>query len=92
MFDKIKQLQELRNQAKNIQSALNEMIIVEARDGVTVSMNGNMEVLKIDIANPADPNSCEAIKTAVNQAIKEAQQKAADYVRQNSGINFPGLV
>lgn len=92
MFDKLKQLKDLRDQAKNIQSALNELIVVEAQGGVTVTMNGNMDVLKIDIARADDPNLGEAVKGAMNRAIKEAQQKAADYMRTNSGLNLSGLL
>lgn len=92
MFDKLKQLKELRDRAKDIQQALNDIVVVEAKSGVTVTMNGNMEVLKIDITKSDDPELTQAIQQAVNLAIKSAQQKAADYMRTSGGLNFPGLV
>ena len=89
MFNKLKQIKDLRGQAKTMQSALAEVVITEEHHGVSVTMNGNMELLKIEIADSAKDRLEDNVKQAVNNAIKKAQMAMAKKM-QDMG-NMPGL-
>ena len=94
MFSKLKQFKDLRNQAKQMQG----MLALESAEGqaawgkVKVKINGNQEVLEINI----DPELLsidnktkleEAIKEATNDAIKKVQRIMAEKVK-NSGMDL----
>lgn len=97
MFDKIKQLKNLRDQAKQMKEML-EQEVVNASDvsgKVSLVMNGNQEVLAVEISdellNPNKKKELEnALKEAFNEAVKKVQQLMAQKL-QSSGFNFPGL-
>ena len=89
MFNKLKQIKDLRDQAKTMQSALGEINITNEHHGVTIDMNGNMEILKITIADNAKDNLEDNIKKAVNEAIKKAQMAMAKKMQEMGGM--PGL-
>lgn len=98
MFNKIKHLKDLKNQAKQLQSVLAE----ETAEGsasfgkVKIEINGNQEILKVNI----DPELLSvdkkektenAIKDATNEAIKKIQRQAAMKMQQSGDFNFPGM-
>lgn len=96
MFTKLKQIKDLRAQAKKIQSALGEeRVTTDAAGGkVRVAMNGNQEILSVDIdpllMAPSERERVQAgIKDAVNSAIKRVQQVMAKKVKDMGGI--PGM-
>lgn len=97
MFNKIKQIKELRDQAKQMKETLGQEVIhgSAAGDKVTIAMNGNQEVLAVEI----DPELLQAdkkeeaekaIREAANDAIKKAQRLMAQKI-QSSGFNLPGM-
>ncbi|HNW55699.1 MAG TPA: YbaB/EbfC family nucleoid-associated protein [bacterium] len=92
MFNKLKQLKDLKDQAKVMQTALSgEKITVEKR-GVTIEMNGNMEVLSIVISpDLAKEAIAEASKIAINEAIKKTQQVMAKKMQEMGGLAGLGL-
>lgn len=98
MFSKLKEIKNLRDQAKTIQNMLaQENIETNASWGkVKVKMNGNQEIQAIEIdaemMQPSKKSELEkAVKEAVNEANKKVQRLMAEKVRQQGGLNLPGL-
>jgi len=90
MFSKLKQFQDLRSQAKTMQSALAQESVTEEKNGVKIVLNGNMEVLSITLNESLSKNSQEdAIKNCFNDAIKRAQRLMAKKLQDMGGI--PGM-
>ena len=94
MFSKIKQVQELRTQAKQIQNALAGEVVegVGGWSKVKITMNGNQEVQKVEIDQEilSDKAKAEAgVKEAINDAIKKVQKVMASKMSQMGG--FPGM-
>lgn len=90
MFNKLKQFKDLRDQAKKMQGALSTEIVKADKNGVSITLNGNMEIIKVEIENDLNKDSlAEAIKSAGNDAIKKAQRIMAEKVKTMGG--FPGL-
>jgi len=90
MFSKLKQFQDLRSQAKTMQSALAQESITEEKNGVKVVINGNMEVTSLTL-NPTLSTSAqeESLKTCFNDALKRAQRLMAKKLQDMGGI--PGM-
>jgi len=98
MFSKLKEIKDLRQQAKSIQGVLaKESVETSAAWGkVKVKMNGNQEVQKVeidvDMMTPAKKSDLEkGLQEAVNDAIKKAQKIMAEKIRAHGGLNIPGL-
>jgi len=90
MFNKLKQLKDLRDQAKKMQSALGGEVITAEKNGVKITMNGNMEITEVSINSELDKASLEsAIKSATNDAMKQTQRLMAKKMQEMGG--FPGL-
>ncbi len=87
MFNKLKQFKDLRNQAKTLQNALAlESVDYEAK-GVKITMNGNMEITKLNINTDAPKEKLENILTdVINETIKRAQKVMAKKVQDMGGI------
>lgn len=90
MFNKLKQFKDLRTQAKTMQDALATERVSEEKGGVKITMNGNMEVLEVNIESGMTRESIEMnVKSAVNETIKKAQRLMAKKLQDMGG--FPGL-
>ncbi len=90
MFEKLKQLKDLRAQAKNMQNILSEVMITEEKNGVKITMDGNMNVKLIIIEKEMPKEELEKkIAEAFNEAIKKTQRAMAEKMRGMGGI--PGL-
>ncbi len=90
MFSKLKQFQDLRSQAKTMQSALSQESITEEKNGVKVVLNGNMEVTSITLNDSLSKSSQEdVLKNCFNDAVKRAQRLMAKKLQDMGGI--PGL-
>lgn len=90
MFSKLKHLKDLRNQAKTIQGALSEEKITVEKHGISVVMDGNMNIISITILeNLAKEDLEKKLAECLNSAIKETQKKMAQKMQQMGG--FPGL-
>jgi nucleoid-associated protein EbfC len=96
MFNKIKHLKDLRNQAKNMQTQLaTEFAEGTAAWGkVKIVINGNQEVTSIAI----DPELLtdkeklqDALKEAFNDAVKKIQRVIAMKMQQMGGLAGLGL-
>lgn len=91
MFNKLKQLKDLRDQAKKMQGALATETTTTEKNGIVITMDGNMQINGVKIN--AETNNKEvlasAIKDAVNDAIKQTQKLMARKMQEMGG--FPGL-
>jgi DNA-binding protein YbaB len=90
MFGKLKQLKDLRSQAKTMQSALSGEKVEVERNGIKLTMNGNMEVMDIKIESEISNEEIARIsKDLFNEAIKKTQRIMAKKMQEMGG--FPGL-
>lgn len=98
MFSKLKQIKDLRDQAKTIQSALAH----ESAEGtaawnkIKVTMNGNLEItavsIDLELLAPDQREKLESgIKEATNDVIKKMQKVMAEKVQKMGGLNMPGM-
>jgi DNA-binding protein YbaB len=90
MFNKLKQFKDLRGQAKVMQNALGQEKIELEKNGIKISMNGNMEITDLTIENQSDPSIiAKTMKDLFNDAIKKTQRIMAKKMQEMGG--FPGL-
>jgi len=90
MFNKLKQLKDLRDQAKQMQNALAGEKIVIDKKGVKIEMNGNMEISSISFSEEVSREKLpEIFKENTNDAIKQTQRLMAKKMQELGG--FPGL-
>jgi len=90
MFNKLKQLKDLRSQAKEMQNVLGQEIITTEKGGIKITMNGNLEVISIAINEDLAKDSLEGLLVdAINETIKKAQKVMAQKLQAMGGI--PGL-
>lgn len=81
MLDKVKKLNELRQQSKDLESQLEKEVLEVVHKGVTVRVTGNMRLKKLDSAGKDDA----AVMEAVNEGLKAAQKGAAKKMRGRLG-------
>ena len=90
MFGKLKQLKDLRSQAKTMQSALSGEKVEVERNGIKLTMNGNMEVMDIKIESEINKEEiARTSKDLFNEAIKKTQRIMAKKMQEMG--NLPGL-
>lgn len=90
MFNKLKQLKDLRSTAKTMQDSLSGERVEESRGGVKIVMNGNMEILSVVINDGLSKEATQNdVKNCVNDIIKKAQRLMAKKLQDMGG--FPGL-
>jgi len=90
MFSKLKHLKDLRSQAKTIQSALSEEKIISEKHGISVAMDGNMNIVSITIDSDFSKEDLEKnLAETLNEAIKKTQKQMAMKMQQMGG--FGGL-
>lgn len=96
MFNKLKQFKDLRDQAKKMQDILSK----ESAEGsaawgkVKITMNGNMEITKVEIDNEILANKEkleEAIKDAHKDVMKRVQRIMAEKMQGMGGLAGLGL-
>ncbi|HOZ53068.1 MAG TPA: YbaB/EbfC family nucleoid-associated protein [bacterium] len=90
MFNKLKQLKDLRSQAKTMQGALSEEKVELEKNGIKMTMNGNMEVLSLTINTDSSKEEiAKNCKDIFNDGIKKTQRLMAKKMQEMGG--FPGL-
>src|SRR4030067_2729395 len=90
MFDKLKQLNELRkmrSQAMGLQKELDQIIETYENRGVKVKVTGSQKVDYIEI----DGEERSDIKDAINEAMKRVQKEAAKKMLE-MGVCLCGLL
>ncbi len=92
MFEKLKQIKDLRTQAKSMQSMLAEETVTAEKSGVTITLNGNMETTAVAIADGMTKAQIEkAVLEASNEAVKKAQKVIAQKMQAMGGLKNFGL-
>lgn len=90
MFNKLKQLKDLRSQAKKMQNVLGQELITTEKSGIKIVMNGNLEVISIVINEDLAKDSLEGLLAdTLNETIKKAQRIMAQKLQAMGGL--PGL-
>jgi nucleoid-associated protein EbfC len=97
MLDKMKQLWEMQKKMQELKRELERTSFeIKSGDGlVTIVMNGSQQVQEVKIAGGPEGGDArrlpDAVKDAVNKAIKRSQDIAAQKMKEISGLNLPGL-
>jgi DNA-binding YbaB/EbfC family protein len=93
MFNKLKQIRDLRHQAKNLQNKLSEHVVTEESNWgkLKISLDGNMEVksLSIDPSLLSKENKEELekdLENLFNSAVKKAQKEMASVMSKEGGL------
>ncbi len=76
MFNPLKglgNLQQLQQQAKQMQSALQQEEITVEKDGVVIIMRGDQRIINVEIDGVME----NRIADAINEAVKKTQELAA---------------
>ncbi len=93
MFNKLKQVKDLRSKAKDLQSTLSS----ESAEGsagwgkVKVQINGNHEVMKVSIDEEVMDNRTkleEMVKEATNDAVKKVQHLITKKLKDSGGMDL----
>jgi DNA-binding protein YbaB len=83
-MNKFKDLYKLQKQAKEIREKLQNTHIEAELEGITVTVDGQQEIIKVNIADSAfsDKKKLENNLTkALNKAIKRSQQIGAEQMK-----------
>jgi DNA-binding protein YbaB len=92
MFNKLKQIKDLRDQAKTMQSMLSKESVTIERSGITLVMNGNLEITSLVIAEQLDKDKlAKEMKEAVNDAVKKIQRIMASKMQEMGGLGNFGM-
>jgi len=85
MFDKLKELNKLRELKKQLKEEKSEI----ERDGVKVVINGNMEIEELQLNPDLDiKRQTKAVRNAVNDGLRKVQVSTA---KKMQGMDMSGL-
>lgn len=90
MFNKLKQIKDIRSQAKQMQSALAEVMIVGrgAHGKVMITIDGNQKVQGVKIDDDLDrAKIADGVKDAFDDAIKQLQKEMASKMKEMGGLD-----
>jgi len=87
MFDKVKQLNELRKNANTIQKELEAEILDVSHKGIDVRINGNMDILSL-VSNGKDDEAIVKAINEANKAMKKVVQKKMRGRLGDFGLDF----
>lgn len=95
MFEKAKDMYKLQKQARAIKKELKNTHIEAEHEGVIVTINGEQEVVKVEISDEAMTNKSkleENLLKAINKGVKKSQQIGAEMMKDVMGdLNLPGM-
>lgn len=96
MFNKLKQINELRKQANTIKHALAEEVIAVENKAVKLIIDGNQDIktleIKTEYLHPDKKNELEKqIKEAFADALKKVQRKMASKMQDLGDFKLPSL-
>ena len=90
MFEKLKQLKDLRDKAKQLQNALSGETITADKGGIKITMDGNMNVSSVVLEKEMTKDEVEKkMPEAINETIKKTQRVMAEKMRAMGGL--PGM-
>lgn len=97
MFDKVKEMMELKKKADQLKKELEATVIeVNEARGIKLVINGAQIVQSVDIDEglliPANKNRLQMdLLKSFNNGVKKSQQAAANKMRNIPGLNLPGM-
>ncbi|MBU1131499.1 YbaB/EbfC family nucleoid-associated protein [Patescibacteria group bacterium] len=96
LFSKLNQIKDLKEQAKNLQSQLAQESVTAEKCGVTLVMDGNQKITKLDISEEyLAPEKKEQLENLLidlhDEAIKKVQRLMAEKMKASGGFNLPGM-
>lgn len=83
MFDKMKQMYELKKQADQMKKELESEVIEVEHGDVKVKVDGTQKILKLEYPEDIDPDK---LKDAINKAMNEVQKVAAKKMQGMMGM------
>ena len=87
MFNKLKQFQELKNQAKTLQNMMSQQSVTIEKSGIKVTINGNFEITSLSIVEEKNKENLErAITECINEAMKKVQRLVAEKMQSMGGM------
>ncbi|MCX7926780.1 MAG: YbaB/EbfC family nucleoid-associated protein [Candidatus Omnitrophica bacterium] len=95
MFEQLKNIMEMQKKIKTVKETLeNTIITVQSKDSlVSLTMNGAQKLTGIRINRPLTEITVESLerelRDALERAINQTQQLAAQKVKEITGINLP---
>lgn len=82
LFSKLNQIKDLREQAKSMQSVLSQQIVETENHGIKIKMDGNQNVLSINIPDNMSKSDLEKyIPETFNDAVKKLQKIMAEKMK-----------
>lgn len=90
MFNKLKQIKDIRSQAKEMQSQLAEILIVGKAQGgkIMITLDGNQSVQGVQIEDGLATKDIEkGVKEAFNDAQKKMQREMAMKMKDMGGLD-----
>jgi DNA-binding protein YbaB len=87
MFDQLKDLKKMRDEAMKIQRQLQAEVVNVSKNGVDITITGDQKIREIKTNGKSDND----IKEAVNEAVKKSQEVAAKKL-QSMGGGLQGLL
>ncbi len=95
LFSQLKQITDLKDQAKKLQKELETEVVESEKSGIKITINGNQEIKKIEIIDQNLLNNKEklenSIKDSINESIKKVQMVMAKKMQTMGGLNLPGI-
>ncbi|MGB0757298.1 MAG: YbaB/EbfC family nucleoid-associated protein [Patescibacteria group bacterium] len=96
MFNKLKEVKDLRDQAKSLQNKLAEETVSVEHKGCSLKMDGNQKILSLTIADNLlskdNKSKLESILIELHaQALKKVQKVMMQKMREQGDFNLPGL-
>ncbi len=93
MFNKLKELKDMRDQSKKMKEMLDEILVVGsgARGGVMITINGSHEILGVQINDDVERSAiAQGIKDAFADANKQLQGEMMKKMKEMGGIGGLG--
>jgi DNA-binding protein YbaB len=88
IFGKLKQIKDMRTQAKQLQGALGNEVSTADHDGVSISVNGQFELTDVKIDRDMGRDQlAKAIAKAGTEAIKKMQKTVAQKIQAMGGLS-----
>ncbi len=92
MFDKMKQLQQMKEQMDAAKERLNNISVKGECQGITVVANGNKKILEVSIPQGMETEEiAELVVIATNKAIENAESVFESEMRGMAGGLMGGL-
>ena len=96
-FQQAKDLYKLQKQAKDVKKKLSNIHIEAEEDGVKITINGEQEIISVEISNEAMQDKTQLENTllaCMKKGLKKPQEVAAVNMKEimdQMGLQMPGM-